>query len=178
MFNSSDVFLLLKLKEAGWVDTWVIGAFLFFNLIYAICAFPLGMLADKIGLKTTFIFGLTMFAIVYLGMSFGSGFGVYLALFAIYGIYSAATQGIAKAWISNIAAKQDTATAIGFFSGFESICAFIASSMTGLIWYAFGSDIAFMATALVTIGVIIYFLWIKTEVEKAETSDGLTGAAA
>jgi hypothetical protein len=50
--------------------------------------------------------------------------------------------------------------------------------MTGLIWHAFGSDIAFMATALVTIGVIIYFLWIKTEVEKAETSDGLTGAAA
>ncbi len=36
LFNSSDVFLLLKIKEAGLGDTAAIGAYIFYNLIYAI----------------------------------------------------------------------------------------------------------------------------------------------
>jgi len=168
LFNSSDVFLLLKLKESGLNDTWVIGAYIFYNLIYALCSFPLGILADKIGLKKMFIIGLSMFAVVYLGMAIGSGWYVYLVLFAAYGIYAAATEGIAKAWISNIAEKNDTATAIGFYSGFQSICTLLASSLTGMIWYSFGSAVAFSITAAVTIGVVVYFLMIKEYKEKAE----------
>ena len=56
--NSSDVFLLLKVKEAGLDDTSVIGVYIFYNLIYAIAAYPLGRLSDKIGFKRTFIIGL------------------------------------------------------------------------------------------------------------------------
>jgi hypothetical protein len=46
LFNSSDVFLLLKAKQAGLNDTQVIGIYIFYNLIYALFALPLGMLAD------------------------------------------------------------------------------------------------------------------------------------
>ncbi|MCY7407976.1 MAG: hypothetical protein LH631_11535, partial [Alkalinema sp. CAN_BIN05] len=48
--------------------------------------------------------------------------------------------------------------AIGTFSGFQSICAMIASSLAGFIWYKFGAAATFIATATVTIFVIIYFL--------------------
>jgi len=168
LVNSSDVFLLLKLRESGLRDTWVIGVYIFYNLIYALCSFPLGVLADKIGLKKIFIAGLSMFAIVYLGMAFSNGWYTFLILFAVYGVYAAATEGIAKAWISNIADKKDTATAIGFYSGFQSICTLLASSLTGMIWYSFGSAVAFSITAAVTIGVVVYFLMIKEYKEKAE----------
>lgn len=168
LFNSSDVFLLLKLRESGMNDTWVIGVYIFYNLIYALSSFPLGILADKVGLRKMFIAGLIMFALVYLGMAIGSGWYVYLILFSVYGIYAAATEGIAKAWISNIADKKDTATAIGFYSGFQSICTLLASSLTGMIWYSFGSAVAFVITAAVTIGVVVYFLMMKEYKEKAE----------
>ena len=161
LFNSSDLFLILKLKESGLDDTWVIGAYILYNLVYALCAFPLGILADRIGLKTTFMIGLAIFAVVYLGMSLEAGVYVYIALLACYGIYAAATEGIAKAWISNIAGKESTATAIGLYSGFQSICALLASSLTGLMWYTFGSAVAFMATAVMTVGVIVYFLFLN-----------------
>lgn len=167
LFNSSDVFLLLKLRESGMNDTWVIGVYIFYNLIYALSSFPLGILADKVGLRKMFIAGLIMFAMVYLGMVIGSGWYVYLLLFSAYGIYAAATEGIAKAWISNIADKKDTATAIGFYSGFQSICTLLASSLTGVIWYSFGSAVAFGITATVTICVVVYFLKMKEYQEKA-----------
>jgi MFS family permease len=175
LFNSSDVFLLLKLKESGMNDTWVIGAYIFYNLVYALCAFPLGILADKIGLKTTYIIGLFMFALVYLGMTLDAGLVVYVFLFAGYGIYSAATEGVAKAWISNLSHKKDTATAIGLYSGFQSISAFLASSLTGLIWYTFGANVAFRITAGITIGVILYFILLNDHwrVKKVEATPEL-----
>jgi hypothetical protein len=51
LFNSSDIFLLLKIKEAGLGDTSALGAYIFYNLIYAISSYLLGSLADKIGMK-------------------------------------------------------------------------------------------------------------------------------
>ena len=37
----------------------------------------------------------------------------YLLLFLLYGAYAAATEGISKAWISKIVAKENVAGAIG-----------------------------------------------------------------
>ena len=167
LFNSSDVFLLLKAKQSGLSDTLVIGLYIFYNLIYALCAFPIGILADKIGLKKMFISGLSLFIIVYLGMGLSTNSYVLVGLFLLYGIYAAATEGIAKAWISNITDKKDTATAIGTYSGFQSICTMLASSLAGLIWYRFGASETFMVTGIATILIVFYFLfWVKLKVGK------------
>ncbi len=156
LVNSSDVFLLLKMKENGISDMVIIGLYIFYNLVYALCAYPLGRLADKWGLKKIFITGLFLFALVYTGFSFAKEIWVYIILLVLYGIYAAATEGIAKAWISNITSKTETATAIGTFSGFQSIAALFASSMGGLVWFYFGSVATFATAAVVTIAVIIY----------------------
>ncbi len=156
LFNSSDVFLLLKAKDAGLSDAAVIGVYIFYNLIYALFSYPIGILADRVGLKSILISGLIAFATVYFGMAFCSGMYVYLGLFFVYGVYAAATEGVSKAWISNIISKNDTATAIGTFAGLQSVCALIASSLTGLVWFVFGATTAFVLTAAVTLLVCIY----------------------
>lgn len=158
LFNSSDVFLLLHAKQAGLNDSSVIGVYIFYNLVYALFAFPLGMLADKLGLKTVFIGGLVLFSAVYLTMPFTTNLYVFILLFFIYGIYAAATEGVSKAWISNITDQKDTATAIGTYTGLQSIFALLASSLTGLIWYQFGSAAAFGSTATGTLILVFYFL--------------------
>jgi len=160
LFNSSDVFLLLKAKQSGLSDTLVIGVYIFYNLIYALFAFPIGIIADKIGLKPIFIIGLALFATVYFGMSLNTNIYFFFGLFFLYGIYASATEGISKAWISNISDKKDIATAIGTYSGLQSICTMLASSLTGLIWFQFGAPTAFITTATVTLFVLVYFLTI------------------
>lgn len=162
LFNSSDVFLLLKAKESGLDDTIVIGVYIFYNLVFALFAFPIGIVADKIGLKKMFMFGLGLFVVVYLGMSMNSNIYLFFGLFFLYGVYAAATEGISKAWISNIVDQKDVATAIGTYSGFQSICAMLASSLAGIIWYRFGAPATFLVTAGITIVVLFYFLFITS----------------
>jgi MFS family permease len=164
LFNSSDVFLLLKAKQSGMDDTMVIGAYIFYNIIYALFAFPVGILADRVGLKKIFIIGLVLFAAVYFGMAVNTNLYFFFGLFFLYGVYASATEGISKAWISNITNKKDTATAIGTYTGLQSICTMLASSLTGLIWFQYGATAAFVATASVTVFVIVYFITIPKPV--------------
>ena len=169
LFNSSDVFLLLKAKQSGLDDTMVIGVYIFYNLIYALFAFPIGIMADKIGLKKVFVTGLVLFSVVYFGMSANTNLYLFFVLFFLYGIYASATEGISKAWISNITDKKDTATAIGTFSGFQSICTMLASSLAGLIWFQFGATMTFLVSASATLLVILYMVTIpKPETVKKE----------
>ncbi|QJB33243.1 MFS transporter [Chitinophaga oryzae] len=156
--NSSDVFLLLRIKQAGLSDTATIGIYIFYNLIYALAAFPLGILADRIGLKKIFLAGLVLFVMVYTGMSLTGSWLWYASLLLLYGLYAAATEGISKAWISTITDKKDTATAIGTFTGLQSICTMMASMLTGWIWYHFGAATAFLLTACIAFMVVVYLL--------------------
>jgi len=157
LFNSSDVFLLLITKEVTGSDTTTIAAYIFYNLIYAAASFPFGKLADKFGIKNIFIIGLMMFAIVYGGFAFHPSTTVIFILFFVYGIYAAATEGIVKAWITNIAHDTNTATAVGFYTSCQSICSLLASIIAGFIWSQFGSSFTFGATAFIAFSVIIYF---------------------
>lgn len=161
LFNSSDVFLLLKAKDAGLNDTHVIGIYIFYNLIYALCAFPVGALADKIGLKRMFLIGLGLFSVVYLGFSINTNLYVFLALFFIYGLYASATEGVSKAWISNISDPGDTATAIGTFSALQSLCTMVASSLAGIIWYSLGTKTLFVVSGIMALVVIVYLARMK-----------------
>lgn len=166
LINSSDVFLLLQAKQSGLDDTMVIGIYIFYNLIYALFAFPMGMLADKMGLKNIFIIGLVLFAIVYFAFSVNTNLYIFFGLFFLYGVYASATEGISKAWISNITEKKDVATGIGTYTALQSICTMVASSMMGFIWFQFGSSIAFIATASITLLVLLYFITIPKFISK------------
>jgi MFS family permease len=156
LVNSSDVFLLLKMKESGLSDTAVIGVYIFYNLVYAIAAYPLGIIGDHFGLKTILLIGLSLFALVYIGFAFNQNFFFYFVLFALYAIYAAATESISKAWISNLVDKTETATAIGTYAGLQSFAALIASSLAGLLWFNFGAMATFLFTAGITLLVVLY----------------------
>jgi MFS family permease len=158
LFNSSDVFLLLKVKEAGLSDTATIGVYIFYNVVYALAAYPAGIIADRLGLKRVFVTGMLLFALVYLGMALNMQPGFFFALFALYGIYAAATEGVTKAWITNITDRRDSGAAIGTYTGFQSICTMLASALAGFIWYRFGAAATFLITAIMTFAVFVYFI--------------------
>jgi MFS family permease len=155
LFNSSDAFLLLGLKEKGLSDTSMIGYYIFYNLVYALAAFPMGILADKLGLRRTLVAGLVIFSVVYLGIGFAGLMWQFGVLFILYGIYASATEGVSKALISNISSKEDTATALGFYNALASIFTMLASSLAGLIWFTMGPKAMFIFSgsgALLTAG--------------------------
>jgi MFS family permease len=156
LFNSSDAFLLLALKNRGFSDQAMIGFYIFYNLAYALLSFPIGVIADRIGLKRTLVIGLLTFAVVYFFFGFAASTLAFAALFFLYGVYASATEGISKAIISNLAAKSDTATALGFFNSLASLFALAASSIAGLLWYMIGPKAMFMVSGAGVFVVAVY----------------------
>jgi MFS family permease len=148
LMNSSDIFLLLKIKSLGYADTYVIGAYIFYNFIYAIASYPIGILADKLGMKIIFIASLILFSVVYFMMSMELSFVFIVIAFIIYGVFAASSEGISKAWITNLVPQNQTGTALGFFLSFNSIFAMLASAFAGLLWSSFTPGITFAVSSI------------------------------
>jgi len=175
LFNSSDVFLLLITRETigqGTLQIWgitfhadtiTIAAYVVYNLIYAIFSYPMGVLADRFSFKAIIISGLIVFAVVYGGFAFNPSIPMIFSLFALYGIYSAATEGVIKAWLTNLAAPHQTATAIGFYTSCESLCTLLASVIAGTIWVTLGSSSTFLATSGIALIVCVFLLKAKAQ---------------
>lgn len=157
LINSSDLFLLLLLKEMGLSDVALIGWYVFYNLIYAIAAYPFGGLADQFGPKRVYLAGMLVFAGVYFGLPFATATWHFAGLFAAYGLYAAATEGVAKAWISKVVPQAEMGTATGTVSAGESLAALVASSAAGLIWLNFGPEYLFIATGCAAVLIVGYF---------------------
>lgn len=172
LINSSDMFLLLLLKDSGYSDVIIIGYYVFYNLIYALAAYPFGVLADRIGLKSVFVGGLGCFMLVYISLPFASGTAILITLFAVYGLFAAATDGVAKAWIANLIPQAEMGTAVGAFSALTSIATLLASSGAGIIWYFFGAWHLFMTTALLALIVVFYFLRLPDVISRNTSTNG------
>lgn len=160
-FNSSDAFLLLHIKNQTGSDSMMISSYILYNMVYALAAFPMGIIADKFGLRKVLIFGLFVFSLVYFSLGYASSFWHFILIFIAYGFYAAATEGISKAMISNISSKEQTATAIGFYTSFSSIFIMLASFVGGLIWYNFSAKTMFIFSGTGSLLVLVYFLFVS-----------------
>ena len=131
--------------------------------MFALTAFPAGALADRFGLKRTFIAGLVLFACVYGGMSIaGADRILFFALLALYGLYAAATEGIGKAWITRSVARDEAGTAVGAVASLQSLAAIAASTLAGAVWQLFGAQTLFFFTAALALMTAAYF-WSQVE---------------
>lgn len=130
--NSSNQFLLLRAKSLGNDDATVILMYLVFNLVYAILSWPAGRLSDRIGRKTLLVLGYLTYGIVYFGFALATATALWM-LFAVYGIYIALTEGVEKAFVSDIAPQDLRATLIGLHATATGIGLLPASMLAGFL---------------------------------------------
>lgn len=147
LFNSSDVFLIMKARSLGFTLTQVILAYTGYNLVYALLASPAGWLSDRLGKVKTMTFGFGVFAAVYLGFALADEAWLIWPLFALYGFYGAFNEGIAKAVVSHLSADGNRASAMGYFQGAIGFLAFAASALAGFLWDRVSPAAPFLAGA-------------------------------
>jgi MFS family permease len=161
--NSSDVFLILKSKDISNSASLAIWGYIFYNLVYASVSYPIGKYSDKAGKKKVYIAGLYIFAGVYLGFALFPDIYFIWFLFALYGIYSASTEGVVKAWVSDLIPDEDRGSAIGLITMCTSLSIMLGSFLAGFLWDEFGSIVPFMLSAVVSALIATIFLTIKNK---------------
>lgn len=132
--NSSDVFILLRAKDLGLSTTLVVLAYVVYNFVYMSGAYPLGALSDRIGRRGIFVAGLAMFAVVYLGFALIEDSRFVWPLFALYGLYMAATDGIGKALVSDLAPADRRGAVLGLYGTITGVSTLVASVLAGQLW--------------------------------------------
>ena len=137
--NSSDSFIILLGQNRGLDVLQVMLMVMTFNLIYAALAGPLGSLSDRVGRRTLIVGGWIVYGLIYLALAFSnSGWHVWV-LFALYGIYYAATEGATRALVADIVPPERRGGAYGLFNAAVGITALPASVIAGLLWQGAGA---------------------------------------
>lgn len=157
--NSTDSLLIVKANDIGFTDYQVILLFLIFNVVSVLLAVPLGMLSDKIGRERLIIFGFLLYAVLYYGFGRTRWKALVVLLFALYGLYSAATDGIQKALVSDIIDRDKQGTGLGIYNAVIGVTLLPASLIAGVLYdkvnnrapFYFGAAMAFAASVMMFI---------------------------
>jgi MFS family permease len=141
--NSSDAFLFLRTEgiEASLIAVPLV--YFAFNMIYALLATPLGSLSDRFGRLPVLATGYAAFTLVYLGWTHASANWHVWVLFGFYGIYYAATEGVAKAFVADLVPKARRGTAMGWYNGLTGAAALPANVVAAWLWSQFGPGATF-----------------------------------
>jgi len=142
--NSSNTFIILKAKAAGFNDVNVILLYFVYNLTASLLSMPLGKLSDRIGRKNLLVPGYIAFAFCYLGFAFASAPPVMITVFVLYGIYTAMITGVERAFVAEISPAELKGTMLGLHSTIAGIALLPASVVAGLLWNSFGPEVPFV----------------------------------
>ncbi len=157
--NSTDALLLVKANEAGIKVAFIPLVYLITNTVAVIAAIPLGSLSDRIGKEKLLMAGFLIYALVYFWFGRTSDTVVITALFALYGLYSAATDGIQKAFVTDIIDNNKKGTGLGIYNAMLGITLLPASIIAGVMYdragpavpFYFGASMAFLAFLLMIV---------------------------
>lgn len=141
--NSTDALLLVKANELGIELAFIPLVYLITNVVSVIMAIPVGILSDRIGKEKVLLVGYSLYAFVYYGFGVSTSKGAIIALFALYGLYSATTDGIQKAFVSDMTDKNKKGTGLGIYNALIGITLLPASIIAGYLYDNMNSEAPF-----------------------------------
>jgi MFS family permease len=167
--NSTDALLLVKANEVGVKVVLIPLVYLVTNVVSVLASIPIGTLSDRIGKEKILVIGYIIYAVVYYGFGVTSSLGVITSLFALYGLYSAATDGVQKAFISDLIDKNKKGTGLGIYNALLGITLLPASLIAGLLYDKINSSIPFYfgaVTAVISVILMLIFILLKSNHNK------------
>ncbi len=162
--NLPDTMLLLRLSQIGMSMTHVVFAYIAFNLVYTLSAYPAGVISDRLPRNMVYSIGLLAFSITYiaLGKIDHPSNWIYTAV-ALYGFFPALTDGIGKAAIADSTHKSSHGRAQGVFQSLTGFAILVAGLWAGTLWNFGSGHGAFpMTTAGSIAGVAAVAMFIRT----------------
>jgi len=155
--NSSNMFLLLRAKELGLSDAQVPVLWAVVSLVAAVFSTPLSALSDRVDRRKLIFAGWSIYAVFYLLFGLIPAWPWLLwPMFAGYGLFLAATEGVEKALVADMVRPEQAGTAFGWYNLVVGVLLLPASVLFGWIWatlsplsaFVFGSSCALAAALL------------------------------
>lgn len=134
--NSTNAFLVLRLRDAGVPFAQTLLIYAGFNLVAALASYPAGAAADRLGRKPLLLGSWLVFALVYAGFAAGAGPLLLAPLFVGYGAYQGAYRAVGKSYAADLAPATRRAAGIGWYAATMGLTGLVASILGGWLWTA------------------------------------------
>ncbi|PRY72179.1 MFS transporter [Marivita geojedonensis] len=141
----SEAFLILRAEEVGLAVTLVPLVFVGMNAVYALSAWPAGVLSDGMSRPGLLMAGLVVLIAADLVLALAPGLAGLVVGVALWGLHMGLTQGLLAALVAEAVPAELRGTAFGMFNLITGGALLLASLVAGGLWHAFGSQATFMA---------------------------------
>jgi MFS family permease len=157
----SEAFLLLRAQAAGLPLALVPSVMVVMNVVYALSAWPVGMLSDSIGRYRLLTLGFAILIVADLVLALDRSVAMVMLGVALWGLHMGLTQGLLSAMVADTAPAELRGTAFGMFNLIGGVALLIASVVAGALWEVAGPEGTFLAGAAFTAVALIALPWVR-----------------
>ena len=143
----SEAFLLLRAQQHGLPDSYAPLVLVLMNLVFALTAYPMGRLADRMDASVLLGAGLAVLVAADLVLARADALPATAAGVALWGLHMGMTQGVLAAMVAGASPAHLRGTAFGFFNLVSGLAMLIASVLAGFLWDRYGAPVTFYAGA-------------------------------
>lgn len=143
----SEAFLVLRAEDSGMPVPLVPAVMVAMSLVYAIGAYPAGMLADRVPAHRLLAAGLATLVLADVVLAGAANGAAVLAGAALWGLHMGLTQGLMSKLVADAAPVDLRGTAFGVFNLVTGGATLLASVIAGALWSALGPQWTFSAGA-------------------------------
>jgi MFS family permease len=144
----SEAFLVLRAQDIGLNIGLIPIVFILMNVVYALSAYPAGLLSDRFGRSALIVSGVVVIIFADLVLALASSIWLVLMGVALWGLYMGLTQGVLSALVADTAPTRLRGTAFGLFNLVNGLAMLLASVIAGVLWDAWGAPAPFIASAV------------------------------
>jgi MFS family permease len=157
----SEAFLILRAQGLGLSVALVPFVFVAMNVVYALSAYPVGRLSDRIGRRGLLMVGFGVLILADLVLAAAPGVPVVMIGVVLWGLHMGMTEGLFAAFIADAAPSRLRGSAFGIFYFVSGVALLFASVIAGEVWDRIGAPATFMVGAALTIiGLIGAARWV------------------
>jgi MFS family permease len=144
----SEAFLILRAEEVGLPLMLVPLVLVGMNAVYALSAWPAGVLSDRMSRPALLMAGLVLLIAADLVLALAPGFAGLGIGIALWGLHMGLTQGLLTALVAEAVPPELRGTAYGMFNLITGGALLLASVIAGGLWQGFGSEATFLVGAV------------------------------
>ncbi|HEX6132743.1 MAG TPA: MFS transporter [Longimicrobiales bacterium] len=143
----SEAFLVLRALDVGLTLTLVPLVMVVMNVVYALAAFPAGILADRTGRAGVLLAGIAFLVVADLILALGTAIPLILLGVVFWGMHMGFTQGLFATLVADHAPADLRGSAFGLFNLSTGAAMLAASVIAGALWDVSGPRATFVAGA-------------------------------
>ena len=147
--NSSDVFLLLRARDAGVTTAYVPLLWMAFHVSKLSSSYLFGAVSDRMERWRLVVAGWGVYALSYVGFAYATDSWQAWALFLFYGLFYGLVEPAQKALVKDLVPAESRGRAFGAYHFIVGMTALPAGLLTGALWQSFG------ATAALSVGAVL-----------------------